>query len=183
MKQLSIILFLLIIFFVSGECFAEETAGYIVLLQGENSTHVESTNGSTLIIEDMNPFAAYIETKGHLGSVKDAIKIMDKSLDAAILITDDSNETTSLVTVSHPVYSEDERKLTLETKPLEFYEGTLLKHFADEATNQTIKDPGVIKLTRVFVEIHEKAPENGLDSPAPYTNNPNADPTSIRGLV
>ncbi len=167
--------------FVSGECFAEETAGYIVLLQGENSTHVESTNGSTLTIEGMNPFAAYIGTKGYLGSVKDAIKIMDKSLDAAVVITGDNGQSTSLVTVSHPVYSEDDRKLTLETKPLEFYEGTLLKHFADEATNQTVKDPDVIKLTRVYVEIHENPPENGIDSPAPYVNNPNSDPTSIRG--
>ena len=72
----------------------------------------------------------------------------------------ENNQSISIVTLSNPVYSKNNNELTLEVKPLEFYDGTILKNFADEKQDLTSETTGNITLTRVYLEINQKTPEN-----------------------
>ena len=120
----------------------------------------KGVNNSVLTIEDTNPYAVYIADKSFLKPTEEGISTINGSLNAAIVRNEENSQSISIVTVSNPVYSKNNNELTLEVKPLTFYDGTILKNFADKNQDLTSETTGKVTLTRVFLEINQKAPEN-----------------------
>ena len=156
---------LLIPILISGVSLGEETPGYVVLLQGGNSTLQEGVNDSVLTIEDTNPYGVYLTNKSYIASIEDVIPAVNSSIDAAIVRSGKEGNSISIVTVSNPVYSKDTKELTIQVKPLKFYEGAILKNFADEKQGITPDTLSKATLTRVYLEINQIAPENKHPDP------------------
>jgi hypothetical protein len=154
---------LLITSLISGVCTGEEAPGYEILIQGVNNIFTEGGDDSVLTIEDTNPYAVYLTDMSFLKQIDTVIPSLNGSMNAAIVRNGEDNQSTSIVTVSNPVYSKDTKELTFRVKPLEFYEGARLKNFMGEKQNLTSDKTGKVTLTRIYLEINQKVPENGPD--------------------
>jgi hypothetical protein len=163
---------LLITFLISGISKGEEAPGYVILMQGVNNILTEGGDDSVLTIEDTNPYAVYLTDMSYLKQIDTVIPNLNGSMNAVIVRNGKDNQSTSIVTVSNPVYSKDTKKLTFRIKPLEFYEGTRLKNFIGEKQNMTSGKSENSTLTRVYLEVNQKTPENARDNPGPRTHNP-----------
>ncbi|MFH0967336.1 MAG: hypothetical protein V1862_06595 [Methanobacteriota archaeon] len=156
-------------FLLSGVCMADEAPGYQIYLQGSDSTLTEGANNMTVLtINDTIPYAVYLLNKSFVRPIDTILPTINGSINAAIVISGVDGETTSIVQVSNPVYSAGTNVLMLDVEPLTYYEGTVLKNFSDEEQNMTPDKIGKVVMTRVYLENHQKAPENTGICPGNY---------------
>lgn len=150
----------LIIVLLSGISIGEETPGYLVLIQGEKSTLHDGLNGLVLNIEDTYPYVAYLTDTSFLKPINNTITTINSSGYAAIVRDGENTQDISMVSLSNPVYSDDTKELSFSVKPLEFYDGTILRNFAEKNQNMTSDNTENVTMTRVYLEIHQEIPDN-----------------------
>lgn len=153
----SIILGILFICSVSS---ATETPAYMILLQGTDSTLEEANDTLVLTLKETIPYAVFLTEKSYLKPIESSLSLIKKPIPAAVVMKGDKGESTSMVLVSNPVFSEDTHRLTLTLQPQKFYEGTVLSPFVDPGQNDITDDPGAVTLTKLYLEMNENAPEN-----------------------
>jgi hypothetical protein len=89
---------------------------------------------------------------------------MNKTTNAAIVLSGSGGETTSFVTIKDASYSNESGVLTLDVQPVEFYEGSALKKFDGNAKDLASALNNSSSLTRMYLEFDEivHANDNGL---------------------
>ena len=160
-RDVGFFLVILIIGIGIGICTAEENAGYVMYLQGGVSTLSEGSHGNmTLTIKDVIPFEVLevcnrtiIEPMG-----TDSLYVLP--LNAALVLNGKDGESVYLVKTVSWAYNADEKNLTLEIVPLEYYEGGKLTAFTEAKEDLAIEKVGDMLNTGMYFEIQQETPEN-----------------------
>lgn len=158
MKGLHILPLFLTILFLSLTAIstADTIPAEIAYVQGN---HYEMSNGtdgmSELIITDIIPY--FDITNGNSNKLIPVKNLSDiiTPVNAALVLSDSGNETVSLVTVSNITLS-DNMDMVLQIKPLEFYDGEILKSFNLVRSDLPSSGTGM----SIYLEIHQ-IPSNG----------------------
>jgi hypothetical protein len=145
---------------LAGTCLAEDTPGYLLYLQGGESSVTNGSDGAQVVtIKDIIPYL--YQKAENSGFLIPATQLVNTTtpLKAALIRSGTGNESVSLVEISNLSLSEKELTLTLKVGSPIFYEGELLKPFASESTGLVTEISGVYT-TGLYLEISGKTPDN-----------------------
>ncbi|MFH0966558.1 MAG: hypothetical protein V1862_02585 [Methanobacteriota archaeon] len=155
-----IVSFLLI--FLVGTCIAVESPSYIANIQGGESVITSGTDGMSVVtVKDVVPNISV--TNGNTSSlitVEELVNITHP-LNAAFVISGADNKSVSLVEISNLSLSDDDTLLTLQVKPLTFYDGEGLKSYVDKQTELPSGNDREMNRTQFFIEFSVAIAENG----------------------
>lgn len=142
-------------------CLADSSPVSIIYVQGgESIITVEPDGTGVITIQDVIPyFNLLIENMSNLVPIQ-YLTIYSGPMQAAVVFTDEESEHTSMVRVQNVSLSDDTGVLTLQVKPLEFYEGSELKSFSgnhEDLVNQTGEK---VLSTGLYLEVQESPSDN-----------------------
>lgn len=142
----------------------DETQGYLILMQGGNSTLIEGPEGRMILtIQDVVPYASQIKNFGYIKPISMILNDINGSVGAAIVLGKPDRISSSMVQILNPVYSEKSRTLSLDIHPLEFYDGTILSQYQENPENVTPELAKQAIVTRLFIEIPKPVPGNDIN--------------------
>lgn len=145
-----------------GICMATDLPSYAAYVQGGQSTITNGSDGMTVItVKDIIPY--FHITDGNQSNLM-PVEILPRyhsPLNTAIKFSGVDNESVSLISVSNLSYSDENKTLTLQVKPLEFYEGPVLKTFANEKTELATDMADGLNSTGIYIEMIALTPTNG----------------------
>lgn len=161
--SLGFICFLLPVF-LAGICMADEVPGSLMYIQGGESSITEGFDGEKLItVQDIIPYLQLsVGNKNYLELVS-KLSGITYPLNAAIVVSGCDKESVSLVEIFNLSLSDENKSLLLQVKPLEFYEGSVLKTFEGETSGLDTIDVGNCSQTGVYIEVLGSAAENEND--------------------
>ncbi len=160
---------LLLLICLVGSCIADELPTSLAYLQGEKSTITAGSDGIYEIsVNSPVPYFSLANGDTNRLIPINVLTSMPYPLNAALFFIEEKNETTAIVTVTNISFSEDNKTLILQVKPLEFYEGTQLKSFNDTKVplDQVERSQSMVG---VYLEINQKIPTNE-DASTCYNN-------------
>ena len=149
---------------LAGFSIADEAPGYTLYLQGGDSFITSDTDGVKVIsIQDVVPYICVeFEKTKQLLPVDDA-PIFPFPMNAVLVFSGTDGDSFSLVQVSNLSLSDENKVLTLQIKPRDFYEGELLKAIAKGAVPIDTVDQEKKDITSVYLEVASIAPENSSE--------------------
>jgi len=158
--SLGLVCSLLLVFF-AGICIADEVPGSIMYIQGGESSITAGLDGEQLItVQDVIPyFHISVGNKNYLEPVSELSGIT-YPLNAALVFSGGDSESVSLVEIFNLSLSDEGRSLLLQVKPLEFYEGSVLKTFEGGNSGLDTIAVGNSSQTGVYIEVLGSAAEN-----------------------
>lgn len=150
---------LLILLVCICSVYSEETAESRIEISGDSSAIAEDASGTFLFtLDNVNQNATVFNANQSSKMVSLDKIIPSENCDAALVVTgSEGNETVYLVQVSNPVYSVDNKTLSSSVLPEKYYDGTLLKEYAE---NQSEIQSGEFAKTKVFLEYNIPELEN-----------------------
>jgi hypothetical protein len=156
---------LIITVFVICSCIgmsaAEEIPGYVLFLQGAGSSITGGEDGASILtISGMIPYGVLLTEQNTIAPVDFFILYMNKTMNAAIVLSGSGGETTSFVTIEDASYSNKSGVLTLSVQPVESYEGSGLKKFDRNTKDLASALENNSSLTRVYLEFDVIVPAN-----------------------
>lgn len=151
----------LMVSLLPGACMAADSSGFVVYIQGGNSSLSEGSNGSSLLtVEDIVPYYYYSIANTSVLRPIDLFSRNDAPFTGAIVFSRTDGETVSLVEVANLSLSDGNRTLTVRVKPLEYYDGTTLESIVHDTTSlDTVKMENVVQ-TGIYIEMKKPVPEN-----------------------
>ena len=146
---------------LAGFCIADEAPGYSVYIQGGESSMTEDADGLMLVtIQDVVPYICLEFEKGdRLLPISD-VTIFQFPLNAALAFSGTDGDSVSLIQISNLSLSDDNKELTLQINPLEFYEGEMLKGYAHDAIAIEKISTETQKSIGVYLEVPAQTPSN-----------------------
>ena len=151
----------LMICFIIGSCSAEENTDYIAFFQGGATALSEGTNGTmVLTVNDVIPYYHIPVVNRNVLMPLETESPYQLPLNAAIVLNGADGEAVFMEKVISWVYSSDEKTLTLDIKPVEFYEGTVLKDFFEAKQDLTVENVGKELSSGIYLEVVKGTPEN-----------------------
>ena len=140
---------------------ADEAPGYVVYVQGGESTITEGPDGEmTITVQDVIPFVHIAnEEKNRLNPVE-ILSGYTYPLDAALVFSGSDGESAFLVTISNLSLSNDDTILMLQVTPEEFYEGELLNSFVRETKGSDLLTQSGTISTGIYIEKNAGKAEN-----------------------
>ena len=146
---------------MAGVCIAEEAPGYILYIQGGESSTTEDVDGMMLItIQDVIPYIFSKAGDRNLLLPVRQVSLYSFPMNAALIFPGTMGTQASLVQISNISVSDENKVLTFQITPLEFYEGELLKAYEKDAIAIDTLDPQMMKTTSVYMEGSLATPEN-----------------------
>ena len=151
----------LLLISLTGVSMAAESPGYALYVQGGVSSITNGTDGMTVItVMDVIPYFHITDGNKSLLLPIEELTNITYPLDAAVVLSGTGNESTSLVKVSNLTLSGGNKSLILQVKPLEFYEGTLLKSFVSEKKELPLEKTGKFSSIGIYIETTQLPPAN-----------------------
>jgi hypothetical protein len=153
MGRLSIFLtigLVLVLLVIPSSVFSENTPLSLVLVSGDASVLSSGENGTYQLMVNMVDQNATV-TNANLTSPIPLEKVLSGDIsNAALVVFDtDGNETAFMVQVSAPLYSVENKTLSMTLLPHTFYNGTML---AEYSTKQSELLPGEYGITELYIE-------------------------------
>jgi hypothetical protein len=125
-------LFLLIS--LTGICIADEAPGYLVYIQGGETSIAKGSDGAYMItVKDIVPYFYITDGEQSRLLPVELLNRLTYPRNAALILSGADNETTVMVQVENMSQSDENRVLTLQAGPLEYYEGERLTSFYDKS--------------------------------------------------
>ncbi|PWR74870.1 hypothetical protein ACKUB1_13520 [Methanospirillum stamsii] len=155
-----IILYISLITLISV-CYADESPGYKILIEGGESVLTENKDGSmNLTIQNVIPYAAIFDEPGYIVLLEMVLPEKNTTMNAGVIFSNPDGDNISLVKVSNPDYSADTMNLSFVIHPLEFYEGNILADLKGQSDSLNPDIPEKEHTTRIFIEKEITVSEN-----------------------
>lgn len=161
LQKLGLTLTFLIICLGIGVCCAEENPGSLMYLQGGSSTlSVGSNETMTLTISDVIPYYDInVENRSYLMPMEEKSLYL-LPLTTALVLNGPDGELVYFVTIESWSFDTEKTNLTLEIKPLEYYEGKELKRFTPTKQDLSVEAVGKEQSTGVYIDVVAITPSN-----------------------
>lgn len=154
----------ILIFCLTGVSMADETPSYLVYIQGGEASIADGTDGMMeLTVRDVVSHFHLSEKEYGILIPIDTLTSLSYPLNAAVVFSDTLEESTSMVEISNLTISDGNKVLTLQVRPLEFYEGEKLEGLNKDTHDLDGTDLKAITFTGIFVEVPGTSLENGSD--------------------
>ncbi len=154
---------------MTGFCIAAESPGYVVYVQGGDTTITNGSDGMMeLTVKDIIPYLSLANDEKRLLLPIDRLTNETYPVNAALLFSSGDAERGEIVEVSNLSLSDEFQTLTLQVKPLDFYEGNELKSFAtskNQESQGTIEGETNYEGVGIYLEISGPIPENTYPNP------------------
>lgn len=155
---------ILLLFCLTGVSMGNETPSYIVYIQGGQASITNGTDGMMeLTVRDVVPHFHISEKDFGILIPVETLTNLSYPLSAAVVFSDALEEITSMVEISNLTLSEENKVITLQVKPLEFYEGERLITLNRVNRDLHGTDLAGLPFTGIFVELTGTSLENGSD--------------------
>ena len=149
---------------LTGTCFADDNSGYVVYLQGGAGTLLKGANGTMdLTIHTMIPYYFIAIMNRNILMPLSHESVFEIPLNAAFVSNGEEGEEVYLIKINSWNYDPETNELNLGITPLEFYEGDLLKRFADLKNELSAYKEGEAIRSGLYLEIIRDIPENSGD--------------------
>ena len=159
-QYLSITL-LISLLLLTGLSSAAESYGYLAFLQGEESTIVNDSNDLMIItIHNSDPYLNITNNTSTTKSPVDSLMNASLPMNAALIFSAPDTEMTSIIGIENLSISDDKESLTLQVRPLDFYEGEVLAPYTQGTVNIHELDKKTFNEIRLYLEMMMNAPEN-----------------------
>ena len=146
---------------LAGVTMATESPGYTLYIQGGESSITNGTDGMMLItVKDVVPYFHITDGNRSLLLPIEGLTNITYPLNTAAVFSGADGDYISLVEVSNLSLSEENKSLILQVKPLEFYEGTVLKSFANEKNELPLGKTGKFSSFGIYIETTQLPPAN-----------------------
>jgi hypothetical protein len=161
-RQLGI-LCLLVLVFCSEFCSAAESPSAVIYIQGSESTITNGSNGMMITVKDVVPY--FHITDGVESKLVPVESLTDISypLNAVVTLFNAENKRKSIIQVSNLSLSDENKVLTLNVNPLEFYDGEMLKSLVNGQTPLSDDNIGECNRADIYLEAVWEAPSNALN--------------------
>lgn len=159
---------LLLMILFTGVCMADEAPSSLVYVQGGESTITDGSDGMyVLTVQDVIPYIHVTDgVRSHLEPVQ-LLPVFTYPINAALVLSGADGESVSLLKISNATTLKDKKELTLKVTPLQYYDGQMLKSFANESKGiDTFKD-GKHNETAIYFEMNQKPLVNSCSYPCP----------------
>lgn len=162
-KQFGILSFLVLVF-CAGFCSAAESSSAVIYIQGSGSVISNGSNGMIITVKDVVPY--FHITDGVESKLIPVELVTENSypLNAVIELFNTVNESKSIIQVSNLSFSDENMVLTLHIKPLDFYDGEMLKSLANGQITLSDKNIGEYNRTGIYLESLFEVPSNSEES-------------------
>lgn len=140
---------------------ADETSTTLAYVQGENVSIMQGTNGHMEIVVENT--ISYLNWGSGVNAILLPIHLLEefpRPFYAALSFLANKPLGQMIVEVDDLSLDETTQKLSLTVKPVEYYEGTLLKSFTRENTTDTPGQLDRVIITSIFLEIPQITPDN-----------------------
>ena len=159
-QYLSITL-LISLLLLTGLSSAAESYGYLAFLQGGESTIVNDTDDMMIItVHNPDPYLNITNNTGTTQSPVDSVMNASLPMNAALIFSAPDTEMTSIIRIENLSLSDDKESLTLQVRPLDFYEGEVLAPYTQGTVNIHELDKKTFNEIRLYLEMMMNAPEN-----------------------
>lgn len=153
----------LVLVFCTGFCSAAESSSALIYIQGSESAITNGSDGMIITVKDVVPYLHITDGKeSKLVSVESLTNI-SYPVQAVVNLFDAENETNSIIQVLNLSLSDENKVLTLNVNPLEFYEGERLKSFVNGQTPLSDEKIGEYNRASIYLEAVWEAPSNALN--------------------
>jgi len=161
-RQLGILCSLVLVL-CTGFCSAAESPSAAIYTQGSESAITNGTNGMIITVKDVVPY--FHITDGVESKLVPVESLTDIShpVQAVVKLFNAENETNSIIQVSNLSLSDENKVLTLDVTPLEFYDGEMLKPFVNGQTPLSNEKIGEYNRAGIYLEAVWEAPSNALN--------------------
>lgn len=162
-QYLSIII-LIALLSLAGICSATESSESYAYLQGGESTIMSSDNTMLLMVHDLNPDLKLTKAGNTSHIPSNFIQYGSLPMNAVVNFSDSDEKIGSLMIIENLSFTDDNKTLTLQARPLEYYDGTVLTPYLGNTTNLSILDKKTFNETEINLEIMSIPPENAIGS-------------------
>lgn len=147
----------------SGFCSAAESSSAVIYIQGSESAITSGSDGMIITVKDVVPY--FHITDGVESKLVPVESLTDISypLTAVVELFNAENKSNSIIQVSNLSLSEENKVLTLDVTPLEFYDGEMLKSFVNGQTPLSDEKIGEYNRAGIYLEAVWEAPSNALN--------------------
>jgi hypothetical protein len=153
---------------------ATEFPGYVLYIQGGESSITNGTDGMTVItVKEVVPYFHITDGNKSILLPVEGLTNITNPLNTAVVFSDADSDYISLVEVSDLSLSEGNTSLILQVKPLEFYDGKMLRGFANEKNELPIGKTSNFKSFGIYMETTQLPPANADSYKITFINNSN----------
>ncbi len=146
---------------LTGLSSAAESYDYLAFLQGKESTIMNDTDDMMIItIHNPDPYLNITNNTSTTQSPVDSLMNASLTMNAALIFSAPDTEMTSIIGIENLSISDDKESLTLQVRPLDFYEGEVLAPYTQGTVNIHELDKKTFNEIRLYLEMMMNAPEN-----------------------
>ncbi|PWR71860.1 hypothetical protein ACKUB1_14280 [Methanospirillum stamsii] len=153
----------LVLVFCTGFCSAAESSSALIYIQGSGSAITNGSNGMIIMVKDVVPY--FHITDGVESKLVPVESLTDISYpaQAVVKLFNAENETNSIIQVLNLSLSDENKVLTLNVNPLEYYEGEMLKSLVNGQELTLDEINGEYNRADIYLEAVWEAPSNALN--------------------
>ena len=154
-------IYVILLISLAGVCLAADSPSYIAYIQGGESTIMNGSEGlMEITVKNVIPYS-HISDGGKSRLIPvERIANFTSPLNTAIIFSGKNNESVSFIEVSQLIFSDNNHVLILKGIPKRYYDGNLLKFFADQNIDITMLQGENFNNTSVYFEVIGKPPVN-----------------------
>ncbi|OQA59207.1 MAG: hypothetical protein BWY45_00882 [Euryarchaeota archaeon ADurb.Bin294] len=161
-RQLGIFCSLVLVFY-TGFCSAAESSSAVIYIQGSDSAITNGSDGMIITVKDVIPYFHITDGKESKLVPLESLTDITYPVQAVVNLFNAENKTNSVIQVLNLALSEDNKVLTLNVNPLEFYDGEMLKSLANGLTPLSDEKIGEYNHAGIYLEAVWEAPSNALN--------------------
>ncbi|PWR69514.1 hypothetical protein ACKUB1_13425 [Methanospirillum stamsii] len=157
------VLSLILLFFLTGMGMALELPADIFYIQGGASTITEESTGTyEVIVQDIVPYLHITDRSQGTSSLTNIEKLetLPYSMNGVLMFSGEDNESSLMAEVSNVSVSDGNKTLKFLAKPLDFYDGDVLKPFAHDTDAFIIDEAVKSRIIGIYLEIFNHPPQN-----------------------
>lgn len=157
---------LLLLISLTGIGIGAEPSGYIVYVQGEQSSIARTTDGMyEITIQDVIPFSSIIDGDTYYLAQTKHLANETNPLNAVLILSGSEGDVTSGVEISNISVDTEPSTITFLAQPMEFYSGELLKPYSGGQANLDAVIETNTSGTALYIEMIHPVAENKWGPP------------------
>ena len=157
-----VICFILITFLTAIGLAVESPANVLYIQSGESSVIEDVTGGYLVTVRDVIPYLHITDGTNGTSLLKpiDKLDTAPYPLNAALVFRGEDSVSSFIVDVSNVSLSLEDKTITLQVIPLDFYDGNVLKPFVRENEGFITDMAGKSRITGMYLEMFNYPPQN-----------------------